>query len=355
MLYYDGAPCRDRGYFLNFINSSRGDGKTFWHKCDAILYTRRHKGSQFIWMRRYDTELGEDFRDGFFSDIIKVANLPSDQRPQMTDEDANFFKGMSAQIRGNGIWVNGRKVGILVCLSKTLGKKSVNYCNVDRVIFDEYILKKKSPYRYLPDEFTYFMEFLLTVFRDRKNGRVFCLGNSLTSTDPYSLALGFGAVTKRFTPIRNPIYGTADILLEKYYNEEHAAAMYETPIGRIIRGTQYGKYAIENQTYDINEDFIRRRSTASVFRFAIAHQGITVGFWLDQQEGRYYASTAYDKTSREIYALTRDDHTLNTYLITNKRHFHDFRELALLYGARSLYFETPTIKSITLDIIAYLC
>lgn len=355
MLYYDGQGTEDRGYFLNFINSSRGDGKTFWHKCRAIQHTRKHKEAQFLWLRRYDTEFGEDFKEGFFSDIIKVACLPSEERPQMSDADADFYKGMTAAIKGQGIWVNGRKVGQLVCLSKSQAKKSVNYCNVDRVIFDEYLLPKKSPYRYLTDEFSRFMDFLSTVFRLRSKGRVFCLGNSLTSTDPYSLALGFGAVTKRYTPIRNPLYGTADILLEKYYNEEHTQAVYQTPLGRIIRGTKYGKFAVENETYDANEDFIQRRPASSAFRFAIKHQGITVGFWLDQAEGKYYASPTFDKTSREIYALTRDDHTLNTYLITNKRHFHDFRELALLYGARSLYFENNLIKAITLDIIAYLC
>lgn len=349
-IYYDGTDLLNRALFLNFIKGERGNGKTFYFKRRAIkrFITKKR---QFIWLRRYKTEIDNAFRKSFLDDIIEASYNPD---VVMSDSERKMWQTLKWKLSGNIITINDERAGYYYALSTTSGKKSTPYPKVDELIFDEYLLKPKTPYHYIPEEVTTFLEFVSTVCRLRDNFKAFCIGNNMSWSDPYSLYFGMKPTKQRFTKYRNPYNNIANVLMEITNCEAYRKRMYSTQFGQLVEGTQYGKYAIDNDSLTDNLDFIKPKSRNSYFRFAIRYNGMYIGFWLDQNEGRMYASRKYDKTSKRLYSLTREDHTLNTYLIVNRRNLFYLRELLLMFANGELYFEDFQVKNNCLEMLQYL-
>lgn len=356
MIYYSGKELFDRGYFLNFLKGPRGVGKTFLMKKRSTVRAVKKK-SQFIWLRRYGTELDKDFRESFYRNIIKAANDP---KAEMSEEDREELKDMHYQLEKNQIFAstksyNGKDpIGYYYALSKTQAKKSVDYPIVNDVIFDEYIIKAKSTLHYLPNEFTTFMEFISTVTRLSRGKHVYCIGNNISFTDPYSLAFNMRPTKQRFTVYTNPANGKKNVCQEMYRNPEFENAMYNTEFGQIVQGTLYGAYAVENEALEDNLDFVAKKPPNALWRLGIRYCGVYIGFYLDMNEGRLYASRNYDRTSNRLYSLTREDHTLNTFLISNRKNMFMLRELASMFQHGDLYFEDVQLKTICLEMLQYI-
>ena len=69
--------------------------------------------------------------------------------------------------------------------------KSISYPRVSTILFDEFITKGI----YLPDEFVLFMNVLSTIIRDRKDVKIFMLGNTVSKHCPYFKEMGLVNVT----------------------------------------------------------------------------------------------------------------------------------------------------------------
>lgn len=345
---YNSRELTDRGYFMNFLKGTRGVGKTFHFKVKCVL-SFLQTGEQFIWLRRYKTELKQDFCNSWFSDVLAACNDPD---ADLTEKQKRILASTNVELKNGNILINHKLGGYYFALTQSLTKKSVAYPDVTRLIFDEYLIPRGSAYHYLQSEFIQFMELVSTIGRTRNNFHVFCIGNNLSWTDPYSIALGMRPTNKRFTPIKNPITGKANICMEMYYDPEFEKIMNDTAFGQIVMGTEYGDYAIKNISLDDNNDFIKPRSKDAELRFAIRYNGQYYGVWLDRKEGYIYFSRAYDKQSTHIYALTREDHTLNTYLVNNYRNCFMMKELRYMYANRAVYFEDYQVKKAGTAIMA---
>lgn len=347
---YDGTPVLDRGCPLNLLKGQRGVGKTFFYKKRGI--TRGYKdGKKFVWLRRYETEIDTKFRNDFLADIIKAANDPLSE---FSDADRKLFHAPEYSLKNGDITFNGKHVGYYRALSKQAQNKSTSFHDVDDLYFDEYLIMPGSNLHYIPDEYSKFLELYSTIARTRPGFHAYLIGNNMSWADPYTLALRIKPTKDRFTKIKNPANNKTIALLEMYTDRQFADALYKTAFGQLVQGTQYGNYAIENESLTDNEDFIAQRSPTSYFRFALRYNGIYYGFWLDQQQGIMYVNTKCDHTSPNIYSLNRDDHTINTYLITHKRSIYVMRELATLYKTGNLYFDTVTTKAQVTDALALL-
>ena len=64
--------------------------------------------------------------------------------------------------------------------------KSTSYPRITTVIFDEFLTRTA----YAPDEFVLFMNVLSTIIRDRKNVKIFMLGNTVSQYSPYFKEMG---------------------------------------------------------------------------------------------------------------------------------------------------------------------
>ena len=65
------------------------------------------------------------------------------------------------------------------------------------------------------------------------------------------------------------------ILVQYMENSEFREERKETLIGRLMSGTRYEDYAMENKILDKNNDFLGRKSGTARFTFAFIYKGVT--------------------------------------------------------------------------------
>ena len=165
-------------------------------------------------------------------------------------------------------------------------------------------------------------------------------------SNPYFLYFGILPFKDRFY-----IDKSRGILCENYKNEAYIENINNQWFGKLIKGTHYYEYAVENEALQDNEAFIEARSNNARFRFSVKYEGENIGFWTDNEQGLMYASRDIDPTNKCKYCLTRDDHEPNLYLIKNinNTHMHD---IIYMFDNGLLRFEDTQVKNICYDILA---
>ena len=163
-MYYDYDKISSYNATFNMIITNRGYGKTYGAKKRAINKFLK-KGEQFIYVRRYKSEL-KKVKDKFFEKIKKE------------------FEGHKFEIKGFTAYIDDKVAGYLIPLSTSLSEKSNEYPNVTTIIFDEFLIDK-AYIRYLDNEVETLLDLVYTVQRERENVRVYLLGNNVTTVNPY--------------------------------------------------------------------------------------------------------------------------------------------------------------------------
>lgn len=307
---------------FNFVIGPRGAGKSYGVKRYGVNHFKK-TGKEFIYLRRYKQELADI--STFFDDIRD--EFPDDK---LTVKNGKFY-------------CNDVLCGRSMVLSTSKIKKSTPLPNVDVIIFDEFIIDK-GVYHYLPDDVGYFLEFYETVARLR-DVKVFFISNAITITNPYFLYFDLRL------PYGKDIYKKGDILLQYFVNETLQKTKQNTRFGKIISGTDYGNYAINNEFLRDNDSFIEKKSGNCCFLFAFTYMDNTFGVWQNIKAGKMYVSFDYDKTRDIMYALTKQDHTPNTLLLTNIKNSVLFKRFLNQYSMGNVYFETQKIKNICYEVI----
>ena len=92
--------------------------------------------------------------------------------------------------------------------------KSTSYPNIRTICFDEFISRNA----YLPDEFVLFMNVISTIVRQRKDAKIFMLGNTVNKYCPYFEEMGIKHL-KQMKPGDIDIYryGDSDLLVAVEY------------------------------------------------------------------------------------------------------------------------------------------
>lgn len=329
-IFWDINRARSYNCMLNFIVGARGCGKTYGFKKWAIADFIK-TGAQFAYVRRFKAELAGHDLNKFFDDI-KVNNE---------------FPGHELEVKGKTFMIDGKVAGSAIALSTSKVKKSVSMPLINKICFDEFILDKGF-YHYLPDEITMFLELISTIARLRDNVTVFCLSNAITINNPYfdyfGLSIPYGSNIAR---------KGKDILVEITYNEGFKAAAGSTRFGRLVSGTPYGEYAVDNKFLRDNKNFVQQKSAAAKYYFTIRFHGVSYGIYADFETGILYASLDADETFPVRFALTADDHTPNTLMIKGRRNPY-ISNLVACYQDGALRFETVKIKGQLLKALALL-
>lgn len=324
-MYYSGNEALTYNRLFNFIVGMRGVGKTYWSKEWAIKDFLK-TGSQFIYTRRYDTEFDKGKKEKFFNDI----------------EDK--FPNHEFKVKGYEAYIDGKPCGQFMALSKAKIEKSTSFPQVNKIIFDEFILDKGN-YYYIADEVTNFLELYETVARTRNNVRVFFLSNAITITNPYFMYFEIQINgDKRFTKVKE------EILVELVQNKEFIEMKKKTRFGKIIDGTNYGKYAIENKFLRDNKTFIAKKTGNAKHYFSLKYNGEVLGVWIDYAEGKYFVSKDIDPYCLMIYSITLDDHTPNTMLLKG-RTSSILKTFTDNYKLGNVYYENINIKNMVYSII----
>ena len=171
------------------------------------------------------------------------------------------------------------------------------------------------------------------------------LGNLITN--PYFLYFDIHLpYNKEFATFKNGLIALQYIKNEKYREEKR-----KTKFGRLVQGTSYEKYAIDNQDININHDFIDKKKGTARFKFTFVYENVYYGVWYDNSLGLVYVSYDYDKNSPLIFSCTLKDHKENTLFLKSARTYSCWRFFIDNFNLGNVRYENQKIKAICQDLI----
>lgn len=284
-MWYDINKTLSYNCLFNFVVGPRGVGKTYSFKRKVINGFLK-RGEQFIYLRRFESELKKSNIEKFFNDICVE------------------FPDVEFGVKNGTFYIDGIEAGYYMPLSKAAQYKSVPFPKVDIIGFDEFIIDQ-GMIRYLPNEVQSFNEMYSTIARLR-DVKVFFLSNAITFTNPYFLYFDLNLREGQ------KVLRKGDILLEVIDNPEYTEKAQDTRFGRLISGTEYGKYALENKFLRDTDTFIDKIPGASTCILVIRIDGINLGVYNSIDSMNWYVSENYDPTCKHIIAVDSESHKTDT-------------------------------------------
>lgn len=319
-IYYDIAGLLSQRCIFNFVIGNRGGGKTFGSK-KLVINRFKKNGSQFVWVRRYQTEI--DTLSDFWADIRSF--FPNDELSQV----------------GNELYINGDLAGYLIALSTSMRLKSVAYPLVKTIIFDEFIIDK-GRLNYLRNEAQVFMELYETIARMRENVVAVFMGNAISIVNPYfdffKVAPDLG---RRYTKKNG-------ICIEFYFNDEFIAKKENTAFGKLIKDTSYGEYNMKNKFLRDSDSFIGSRpATANTKLYQFIFDGERFSLWQDYKYQQYYVDRNYEANFGEFRTFVSnpvdmDDNDKS--MIMFKKNNMIAKKLSLLIERGDIFFCDQSAK-----------
>lgn len=309
---------------INIIIGERGVGKSFSTKKHCINRFLK-KGEEFVYLRRYKTELKSSVPH-FFDDI----------------KEKNIFPGVKFEVKNNMFYIDGKISGYALPLSTANILKSTSFAKVKTIMFDEFIIDRGC-YRYLLNEIETFLDIIETIARLR-DIKVFMLGNAISITNPYftyfNLSLPYNSDIALFKD--------NSILVNYIKNENYREVKKASRFGKLIEGTEYGKYAIDNEFLRDSKSFIKKKEKNCKFYFILIINGYYYGVWNDYKNGVMYISEDYDPNCPVKYALNTKDHTESSILI-RVRNSPLIKSVIDHYRLARLCFENQRTKNMVMN------
>lgn len=329
------------------ILGNRGGGKTYGFKEWAIDDFIKN-GYQFGYIRRYKDDLKEPMKQ-YFKDI-------EDKYPDYEfKSDTKYFYIRLKPADPNEKWTEKDIAGYGFILSTASNKKSISYPKINKLCLDEFLLDKGNQ-RYLTNEVMSLLNLYETVARpgtDHIPVKCFLLANSISITNPYFLYFGINKMPDKQDKNGKWIWRhpTKPILVEDVRNEKFIDKKKNTLFGKLIEGSTYAEYSIENKFLLDDEKFIEPKSPKARFCFTLNYLEHSLGVWADFTEGLYYVSKQIDPSYPLKYSVTMKDHSPNMILIKNKHRNLPFKRFIEGYQDGAVRFESVNIKNITYEII----
>ncbi len=331
-IYYTPERIISYNALLNLIIGERGVGKTYSFKTYAVKRFL-NKGKQFAYIRRYDTDLeasvGSSNDNKFFEQIKR--EFP----------DSTFKISKSKKVRK--LYIDDKICGYALPLSSADSLKSSSYENVDIIIYDEFMLKEGTTQHYLKNEPEVILDLIETIGRLR-DIKVYCLANAISSTCP--LMNYFDVTLPYNTDIKTFKDGT--IAIEYIKNLKYREVKKASRFGKLIDGTNYGKYAIDNEFLMDSKSFIKKKDNNAKFYFILYINGNSFGIWRDFKNQIMYVSKDIDPNCPIKLALHEIDHNENTILAKVRNNFW-FKQIINHYRVARLCFENQNVKNIVMQ------
>lgn len=189
----------DAYYYMAF--GERSNGKTY-SALDYAIERYFKYGEQFAYVRRFGEDVKRKNLLTLLSPHVENARLYdlSDGKYSLVDYTGGKFIAYSYEEEGGKITKDLNPMGYAFDLNAMEHHKSTSYPKITTIIFDEFLSRQG----YLPNEFVLFMNTLSTIIRDRKNVKIFMIGNTVNKFCPYFKEMGL-------THIKDQKPGTVDI------------------------------------------------------------------------------------------------------------------------------------------------
>ena len=309
--YYDYGKALSYNATYNFIIGGRGLGKTYGAKKLSVKSAVKDavsavaNGYQFIYLRRYKTELRMS-RNTFFADFQH--EFPAyDFR---VNGDTAQMSHISKRDDKKREW---ETVGYFIALVVAQSYKSVSFPRVKIIIYDEFIIEKGALH-YLPDEAKVFNNFYSTVDRYKDKTKVLFLANSVAVTNPYFIEYNIEPKNADENGFIRMFGGF--LLVHIVDSEEFESGVYKTAFGKFISGTEYADYAVGNEFFDDNENLLAGKHSGAYYLFTLETKAGTFSVWYYSKTEEYFCQKKLPK-SETIYTLLpdrmSDDRTLMTF------------------------------------------
>jgi hypothetical protein len=324
-MYFDGNRVLTYNSLFNVIAGGRRTGKTFWFKKWAIEDFKKN-GMQFMYLRRYDTELDE--LDLFFDDIRFM------------------YPDTELTVKGNSFFIDGELAGTATALTKGIVSKGFPYPKVNKICYDEFLIEdEKHPY--LKNEVKKFNELYVTVASigaDHCDVIVFFFGNAISVYNPFfeywKLTLPYNKKSTRKGEIYFELYTDAEIT-ERQRKSRFAS----------ITDENYQDYAFNNKFVLDTKTFVMKKTEKSRYYFTFKYKNDFYGVWIDYNEGKMFVSNNVDYSCRVTYSITITDHSPNTMLIKALSRAPLFKTFIDNYKLGNVYFESVVIKNVVYEVI----
>lgn len=330
-IYYNYDKLFSYNFLLAFIVGERGVGKSFGAKV-AVLNKFLKNGEEFVYVRRYKTEL-DSALNNFWGDL----------------QSNGYFEDYDLKVKKNKMVTkftcNGEVCGYAVALSTSNIMKSTAFPKVKTIVFDEYMLDNTGTYRYIKGEVTMMLDLIETIGRLRDVQVIFLGNNTNFYGCPYTayfdLELPYGSEFKTFKD------GT--IVVNYIKNEAYREAKRESKFGKLIAGTAYGDYAIDNKSLRDNSNFIEKKPSDSKFYGVLIVNGVYLGIW-NSKNGYLYLSFDYDPNTHYKFVLDYNDHTEST-IFTKARENMNLYVCVKAYKQGWLRFENQKVKGYAVPLL----
>ena len=330
-MFYNYSKIQSYNALLNFIIGGRGIGKSYGAK-KMVIQDFLKNGNQFVYLRRYKTEL--DTSVPTFFDDIKANDEFGDDVVMTVKKNKKLVT----------FEINGETAGYAIALSTSNILKSTSFPKVKTIIYDEFIIDK-GVYHYLKDEPIKFLDAVETIGRLR-DVRCYLLGNAVSIINPFfsywNLSTPYGSEFKRFKD--------GLIVVNCPINPEYEKAKKESRFGRLIEGTDYGDYAIENKWLRDSNSFIEKKSASAKYFATIVINGMNLGIWRDYEEGVIYLSDHYNPNCNIKIACTAEDHQENTILASLSSN-PILKLIVLGFKNGNLRFSSMKVKGVAMKLL----
>lgn len=320
--WYDADTTLSKQRLFNFVVGPRGCGKTYSAKRRAIKNFLKD-GSQFVYLRRYETEMPAAQMRNFFDDIGE----------KFIDHD---FKSHNGLFR-----IDNEIAGWYFPLSKAVMLKSIPFPKVSLIIFDEFIIDV-GVYHYLPKEVTTFLECYSTISRDRDIPVLF-LSNAITFTNPYFLYFNITLENGQTSKLMG------DISIEVVQNDEYIDHAKSTRFGKLVANTEYGSYAMENKFLRDNDVFIQKMGANCTYIATIIVEGQNIGMYRDFNTPLIYLSEKVDSTCMQKLTIETESHNSST--IFARRGNIILKALLDSFSEGNVRFETMKVKNLIYNLL----
>lgn len=290
---------------VNMIVGARSLGKTYSFMRYGVAQWIK-KGNQWVYVRRYDSNLRAMFKLGDFFKPLEDNNEFPEYRLRQRG------KLMEIQPRTGGTKQPWHTFGQFIPLSQAHSYKATNAPNVTMLMMDEFIAEKGE--RYLPDEPDELMGLWETLDRRRDQVRIFMAANAADLVNPYFVQWGLQLPTKGKTKTYR--HGQSTITIQYADDKRFRDAAEKTSIGAFTSGSQYERYALSNDFEGDDNVLIAEKPSNAQFRCEIIFKRQSYGVWCDPTEGDWFVSRKVSADpGRESYTLLRRDMRPNTILL----------------------------------------
>lgn len=171
----------DAEYYL--LLGERSNGKSYAVK-EYCLEKAWNDGIEFVYLRRWRDEIKYRSVEKYFDDMVKsktgreyIKELTKGEWTHISVYQGEIF---FSRYDGNKRVRCDKRIGHTMCLTGETHYKSLQFPQVENIIFEEFVTDKG----YTPREPETLQSLVSTVLR-RERGHVFCIGNTITQVNPF--------------------------------------------------------------------------------------------------------------------------------------------------------------------------